>query len=187
VLRSAYRPTEQRTLDLDGDGRSERLVLVGATDSDGAVRPAGLLVCHIAARAGSKAVTVVAAMPLGLSSAYDVTFANEHTDLDGDGTSEIALDERVGGSGPHLSATTWFRLTGGSLAVVYHLARRYEYRGRTERRSLVKASKGELVERVSVVETDEKGQPDELISQEVFMRWDPLSGTFARVRSRVLR
>lgn len=168
---------EQRSVDIDGDGRVERVVLTARVGADGNTRVASVAL----QRVDGPRVTVLASAEIGLEAGWEVSLGDQHVDLDGDGRLELAVDERIGGDGPRLWATTWWRFDGASkLSAVHYLTRRYAWRGRLEERSIEVRGGGRLVERVRFTE------PQARSNQELELRWQPASGRFARVGYRVL-
>lgn len=184
ILGPQYRVLEQ--VPIPGTREPRRAVLVGTVARDGILRATGLMVCVVRPRSGARAVRVLGATALVTTDAYDVSLAKVHSDLDGDGLPEVALDERVAGDGPRLEATTWFRLDGGRLDEVWHMTRSYVFRGRTEHRELTVRGNGELVETIRIAETEE-GLEANSRNLRAETHWDKVRRRFAPARIGVLR
>lgn len=180
LLAPGYRVAQKRSLDLNGDGKTEVVALVVAANG----RVAGLVVCR---RSGRRRVAPLAAVTTDYGAGYDdITLSGERIDLDGDGAFELAIDERVSGAGLRLRSRTFWQLSGGRLHRVYHITETYRFRGRSETRSFERRPGGLLVERIDASETDGSGTLRRY-RWSVEHRWDPRARRFAPSSTRVLR
>lgn len=166
LLAPGYSVLEQRPVDVDGDGKTERLVLVG-----GARGPVGIMVCKRGWR-------LIAAVRLASNPAWDFTLATDHPDLTGDGRPELAVHEAVSAPNLTLRATTWWHLADGALHRAHYLCRDATSRAGRETRTLEILPKGRLVERINA--------GGGVSGTFVNLIWSPGSKRFAPVRIRVV-
>ncbi len=122
-------------------------VLLGRVDRAGKTAIVGLAIV----RKGANGVTLAAATALPYTADWDVAFGPP-LDLDGDGKTELAIDERLGGDGPALHATGFWRFDRDRLSRLHYVTRRYAWRGRSEGRTLEIGPAGRVVEVVTVEE-----------------------------------
>ena len=169
LLAPGYQVLEQRDVDLDGDRRLERVVLVGRTRRDGATLAAGLAVVSLP----SPVVLASAALPT--NGAYEFALGDQHLDLDGDGKAELSVDEHVAGGGQSAAGRTWWRFAGGALTEVHHTTLTAEYDGRKETRTLKVQPGGVLVERLTVVLAGAKARTE---TTQVTLAWDAAAARF---------
>lgn len=106
ALAAPLRPWNVVDVDLDGDGRPEQAVLFGRADAAGVARVEGLLLLsRPPAEAGLR---VEGAVRFRTPSAVAATFGGT-ADLDGDGTAELVIDERLAEEDVHRTVRVWWR------------------------------------------------------------------------------